>query len=121
MDDLYEWTRIFYFCWAFILFIIMIYWGIQDILLNKRCGHVQVPPEHMLWATAVLGSVFTFSYSLGEILFLANIPGGIRVFLPALCLLPASIALKQGAFRIQMHRYSVDRNLCQQSPNHKGE
>lgn len=111
MDEVYLWTRAFYFMWGFGLFLSMIHWGLQDLILSRRCGHMQLPPECYFFSTAAFAAVFVLLASLGEIFF-QEVMGGFRVFLPILFLLPASIAVQQGAYRIKMHREMIRRGLC---------
>ena len=111
MDEIYTIFRTIYFVWGVLLFFVMVYWGLQDLMLGKRCGHVQMPPEFYFFATAAMASAVVLALSLGEI-FLQSIPGGYRVFLPALFLVPSSLGVHQGAFRIQMHRKSIEMGTC---------
>lgn len=112
-DDIFTAVRSFYFVWSFALFMGLIYWGLQDILLSRKCGHVQVSPEHYLFATATLAGAITLAGSLGELFLVSKIgEGGVRVFLPIIFLVPASIALHQGAFRIRQHRKSIAKGWC---------
>lgn len=111
IDEIYNLTRTFYFVWAGILFWYMLYWGIQDLMVGHRCGHIQVPPEHHLFASASLAAALVLDLSIGEI-WLQDVVGGWRTFLPALFLTPATIASYLGAYRVKMHREAVTGGYC---------
>ncbi len=111
MEDVYNVFRVANFAWAFLLFFGLIYWGLQDIILSRRCGHIQVPPEHYFFATACLVACFVFLVILGEV-FLKDPEIILGSIFPALFLLPATIACSQGAFRIRMHREMIRKGLC---------
>lgn len=110
MDDVYTMTRSIYFVWGFLLFLGMIHWGLQDLLLSRKCGHRHVTPEHHVWAAASLAGIFVLLVSIGEI-FLMHAPGGFRVFLPGIFLLFVNVALILGRRRIKSHRKSIERGL----------
>lgn len=112
MNDIYDYVRLVNFLWASILFFTMTYWGIIDVMLTQRCSHTHVPPEHQLWALAAWLGMFILAFSTGEVLY-QDIMGGFRVFLPPAFLFVASFALHQGAFRVKMHKISVDKGMCQ--------
>ena len=111
MDDVYMVVRSIYFVWAVILFWYMVYWGIQDVIIGRRCGHTQIPPEHTLFAFSAVLAAFVLGASLAEV-FLKEVPGGWRVFLPIVFLVPATAASVQGAFRVKMHRLNVELGAC---------
>ena len=111
MDDVYLTVRTFYFVWATILFWYMVYWGLQDIIVGRKCGHVQVPPEHNLFAFASCMASLVYALSVGEII-LTDPEGGLRVFWPFLWMVPATIASLQGSYRIRMHRKAMAAGHC---------
>lgn len=111
MDDVYQIARYINFAWATILFFVMLWWGIIDIMLNKKCTHTHAPPEFMLWAATSMLAVFTIAFGTGEVL-LEPVKGGIRVLLPWTVLLAASFALRMGIARVRFHRISIERGAC---------
>lgn len=111
MDDVYLAVRGVNFVWSFILFLFMVHWGLQDLILSRRCGHKQVPLEHYLFATAVLASCIMTFLGTGEV-FLLHVEGGLRVFLPVAFLTPGTLGLLQGIGRIKDHREHIRRGDC---------
>lgn len=110
-DDVYTWVRAINFTWAFILFLGMIYFGVQDQMMKRQCSHTHVPPEFELWILAVFAANLAIILSLAEI-FLKDVTGGWRVFAIWPFLVLASFALNQGAFRVKMHRASIRAGHC---------
>lgn len=111
MDEVYHTIRFINFGWATILFFTMLWWGIMDIMMNRKCSHHHAPPEFMLWAACSMLAVFTVAFATGEIL-LEPVKGGIRVFLPWTVLLAASFALRMGIARVKFHRISIEKGAC---------
>lgn len=106
MDDVYLWTRLFYFIWAFILFCTMIYYGLIDVMLAKENVKFRKIPENQLFAAACLAQTFVLIMGLGEIL-LIDVVGGIRVFLPVLFLSLATLGTLRGAERVREERRQI--------------
>lgn len=111
MEEIYYLIRVFYFTWAGLLFWYMLWWGVQDVVVGHRCGHIQVPPEHHFFALGCLMAALVLDLSISEIV-LEGVDGGWRTFLPFLFLTPATIASYLGAYRVKMHRIAVEGGYC---------
>lgn len=118
MDDIYTIVRSANFVWAGILFLLMIFWGGQDIIISRSCPHTHIPPEMRFLQAAGFGMVVSVCISLSEI-FLKHAPGGLRVFTAFLFLVPLSFAMHQAIFRIKMHRKAVANGDCDYNWEHE--
>ena len=111
MDDVFYWTRVMNFVWAFGLFMLFIRWGIIDWMLSRKCTHVHVAPEFYLWIIACFGATVAVIVGSAEQV-LQDVSGGIRIFVAWTLLVPASLALRQGIARVKAHRIDVEKGLC---------
>jgi len=110
-ETIYDVFRAFYFAWASGLFIIMLYFGVLDIIYTRKCSAVHIYPEQQYWALATFGAVVVYILSIIEIV-LQDVMGGWRVFLPVIIFLPASLAVFWGAHRIRNHAKAVRTGSC---------
>lgn len=112
MDEIYFAVRAINLVWGSILFVLLIYYGIIDLMLSRQCSKTHIPPEMRFWATGCLAGVFVLLFSLVEI-FLIEVGGGLRTFTPMIFLLPITFGLRLGASRVNMHKVSVAQGKCQ--------
>lgn len=111
MTDILEFIRYMNFVWAFALFFVLIYYGILDVLLNRRCKVEHHVRELEFWALAAFLGVFALILSYSEI-FLTGAPAGLRVFSVWPFLTVTSLGLRMGATRVRKHRIMVALGHC---------
>ena len=106
MDEVYTWVRVLNFTWAFILFLGMIYFGVQDKILKSNLTRRRIEREFEIWILAVFCADVAVILSLAEI-FLKNVTGGWRVFAIWPFLVLATMGLRYGAHRVRSKRKSI--------------
>lgn len=106
MSDIYFWIRTVNLIWSFTLFIFLVYWCVQDIVLERR-NNKMITTERNMWSASVLAACFAIYTSLAEI-FLEDVPGGLRVFAIWPFLVLATIATYRASHRIKLMRRAIE-------------
>ena len=111
MTELLQDIRIFNFFWAMGLFFALWYFGVLDILYNRRCGGQHSPRELQMWAYAAFLGVLAALLSMGEI-FLTGAPVGWRVFSLWPFLILTTLSAHIGFKRVLEHGRKIARGDC---------
>jgi hypothetical protein len=111
MDDAFTWVRALNFTWAFCLFFAMVYFGVMDIFLTRRCPHLHTPREWQYWILAAFLANLAIILSLAEI-FLLDVTGGWRVFAIWPFLALTTVSITYTARRVRSHRASIASGEC---------
>jgi len=102
MADVYTAFCVVYFVWIFVLFIDMVYVGVQDTLLSHFCSN-KISVELRAFALATLIVLMALFTVLGHVLS-RHTSGPLCATLPAILLVPATIAVHRGRKRVKKMR-----------------
>lgn len=111
MIEVFQFVRYLNFSWALALFFALLYYGVLDILLNRRCKVDHRVRELELWALAAALGVLAVVLSTSEIL-LTDVPSGFRVFSVWPFLAVTTLGLRMGVVRVHKHSRMIASGLC---------
>lgn len=109
--DFLEYVRVFNFFWGLGLFLVLNYYGVLDILLNRRCFAGHHIKELQMWANCAFLGVLAALLSMGEI-FLTDAPVGWRVFSLWPFFFLTTLSSRLGVKRVVKHRRAIARGEC---------
>lgn len=111
MTEFLEYVRIFNFFWALVLFLVLHYFGVLDMLYNRRCGGNHSTKELQTWAYAAFLGIVASILSMGEI-FLTDAPVGWRVISLWPFLIFTSLSARIGVERVLDHGRKIAKGEC---------